>query len=83
MLSAEPPPGVSCWQSGARLDELRARRWRRSRGGGGELWGWMWGPQRSSPTLRVVCYRAVGAQGDGWMNSCDFERIYAPVLFCF
>lgn len=27
MLSAEPPPGVSCWQSGARLDELRARRW--------------------------------------------------------
>ncbi|XP_048782208.1 ubiquitin-conjugating enzyme E2 T [Lagopus muta] len=25
MLSAEPPPGVSCWQSGARLDELRAQ----------------------------------------------------------
>ncbi|OXB70575.1 UNVERIFIED_CONTAM: hypothetical protein H355_002708 [Colinus virginianus] len=25
MLSAEPPPGISCWQSGARLDELRAQ----------------------------------------------------------
>lgn len=27
MLSTEPPPGISCWQSGARLDELRARMW--------------------------------------------------------
>eukprot|EP00076_Gallus_gallus_P029973 XP_015154298.1 ubiquitin-conjugating enzyme E2 T isoform X1 [Gallus gallus] len=25
MLSTEPPPGISCWQSGARLDELRAQ----------------------------------------------------------
>lgn len=25
LLSAEPPPGVSCWQMEGRLDELQAR----------------------------------------------------------
>lgn len=28
MLSTEPPPGITCWQSEERIDELRARKYR-------------------------------------------------------